>query len=367
MAKKRPIRIGLLTGGGDAPGLNAVIRAVARSAFQLGWEVIGIRQGFEGLILPNRTFKMAPLDVRGILHRGGTILGTSNRANPFKYPQKRRRREAISDVSDLVIKRYEQLKLQALVVIGGDGTLSIANEMSRKGLRIVGVPKTIDNDLSETAVTFGFDTAVTTATEAIDKLHSTAESHQRVLVVEVMGRYAGWIALNSGLAGGADVILIPEIPFSIEHVCAKIQQRYRARRRFAIVVAAEGAYPKGGDRFTKTAGGPTEHEKLGGVGAWVAGEVQRRTGRETRSLVLGHLQRGGNPTTFDRLIATRFGAAAVRMIQAEAFGKMVALDPPVVKAVPLERAVRRQKLVDPSSDTVVSARQLGISFGDAEP
>lgn len=305
-------RIGISTGGGDCPGLNAVIRAAAKSAFNLGWEVIGIQRGFEGLLNLKKARKLTPKDIAGILHIGGTILGTTNRGNPFKMEVKVSGKKVIKDVSGDVVAGFKKLKLDAMIVIGGDGTLNIAKELYEKGLPIVGVPKTIDNDLSGTVMTFGFDTAVSTATEALDKLHSTAESHQRVMVVEVMGRYAGWIALHSGIAGGADVILIPEIPFDIERVCAKVRERYRTKKNFCIIVAAEGAKPKGGALFIKECKDEGRVEPLlGGIAENVAKEVGRLTGKETRSLVLGHLQRGGHPTTFDRLLATRFGSAAV--------------------------------------------------------
>lgn len=362
--KRDTKRLGVLTGGGDAPGLNAVIRAVVKSALNFGWQVFGIRQGFEGLLNINLVHRIRPQDVRGILHLGGTILGTTNRGNPFKYPVKTKNGVQEKDISDKAVKNFKKLGLDALVVIGGDGTLKIAYGLYKKGVPVTGVPKTIDNDLSATVITFGFDTAVSTATEALDKLHSTAESHQRVMVVEVMGRYAGWIALSAGVAGGADVILIPEIPFDIEKVCQKINERYRRHRSFAIVVAAEGAKPKDGKLFVMGEKEAGREAKLGGIAEWLSKELQNRTGHESRYLVLGHLQRGGNPTTFDRLVATRFGAAAVRLIEKRQFGKMVALDPPFVKAVPLKKAVSRMKSVPLNSDTIVTARQLGISFGD---
>lgn len=365
MAKKNSIkRIGVLTGGGDAPGLNAVIRAVVKSAWNLGWKVYGIEDGFEGLLHPGKVHELHSRDIRGIINMGGTILGTTNRGNPLSYATKTKKGTVTKDMSPVVLRNFKKYRLDALVAIGGDGSLSIANDLSKKGLPVVGVPKTIDNDLSATVITFGFDTAVSTATDAIDKLHSTAESHQRVLVVELMGRYAGWIALNAGVAGGADAILIPEIPFDMEKVCEKISDRYRTKKKFAIVVVAEGASPKKGERFLKEEKSSGHVERLGGIAEWVAKEIQTRTGHETRSLVLGHLQRGGTPTTFDRLVATRFGAAAVRFIQKKKFGTMVALDPPHVKAVPLAKAVQRMKKVPMNSDTVISARQLGISFGD---
>lgn len=357
-------RLGILTGGGDCPGLNAVIRAVVKGAFNLGWEVIGIKDGFEGLLHLKYEI-IHPQDIKGILNIGGTILGTSNRGNPFKHKIKYKGQEKIIDASNQAVKNFHKLKLTSLICIGGDGTLSIAWELFKKGVPLVGVPKTIDNDLSETVITFGFDTAVSTATDALDKLHSTAESHQRVMVVEMMGRYAGWIALNAGVAGGADIILIPEIPFDMEKVCKKVQDRYKIKRNFAIVVVAEGARPLGGEYFIREGENKgKEFIKLGGVGEWVAREIEKRTKRETRSLVLGHLQRGGNPTTFDRLLATRYGAAAVRLVQKNDFGKMVASHPPEMTAVPLEKAVSKMKCVPLNSDTIISARQLGISFGD---
>lgn len=362
--KGKKLKLGITTGGGDCPGLNAVIRAAVKGAFNLGWDVIGIKGGFEGLLDTRQIDIIQPHDIKGILHLGGTILGTTNRGNPFKYPVKVKGKIVEKDLSDKVVKNFKKLGLDCLIVIGGDGTLAIANGLSEKGIPIVGVPKTIDNDLSSTVITFGFDTAVSTATDAIDKLHSTAESHKRVIVVEVMGRYAGWIALNSGVAGGADVILIPEIAFNMESVARKINDRWRRKRDFAIVVVAEGAKPEGGKMFTKGDKQAGREVKLGGIAEWVAKRINEETGKETRSLVLGHLQRGGHPTTFDRLIATRFGAAAIRQIEKGEFGKMVALDPPKVLAVPLKKAIERMKSVPLECDTIISARQLGICFGD---
>lgn len=356
-------RIGVVTGGGDAPGLNAVIRAVTISAHNRGWEVYGIKRGFEGLLHRSRVERLDAPDVRGIIHIGGTILGTTNRGNPFKFPVKRNGKTETVDLSDKVIERFHELKLEALVCIGGDGTMHIASGLAGKGLPIIGVPKTIDNDLAATELTFGFNTAVATATEAIDKLHATAESHQRVMVVEVMGRYAGWIALYAGVAGGADVILIPEIPFKMESVARKIQKRWRRRRNFAIVVVAEGAKLEGGQLFSKPQG-PGREPLLCGASEYVAEEIQRLTEHETRSLVLGHLQRGGSPTASDRLLATRFGAAAVRAIERGESNRMVALQASRIVTVPLARAVSRMKSVPTGSDIITSARELGISFGD---
>ena len=356
-------RIGISTGGGDAPALNAVIRAAVRTALSYGWEVYGILNGFEGLLDPKRYIKkLGEEEIKGILVRGGTILGTTNRGNPFAIKKFVNGKEIEVDKSKEILQNFKKLKLDGIIAIGGDGTLSIANRIFEMGIPVIGVPKTIDNDLSCTAITFGFDTAVSTATDALDRLHSTAESHRRVMVVEVMGRNAGWIALHSGVAGGADVILIPELPFEMKYVKKKIQDRYASGREFAIVVAAEGATPKGGLQFTKVkAGGEV---RLGGIGEWVAREIEKTTGRETRSLVLGHLQRGGRPTTFDRLLATRFGAASVRLFKAGFVGQMVASDPPDIVGVPLAEAIKKIKLVPATSDIVLTARELGISFGD---
>jgi len=361
MAKRDVKRIGILTGGGDCPGLNAVIRAAAKSAMNLGWKVYGIRNAFGGMRSAANFKLLSPADVRGIVNRGGTILGTSNRINPFEVAD---RKGEVHDESGRVMDNFRKKKLDAVICIGGDGTLRIAQKFYELGMPVVGVPKTIDNDLSATVITFGYDTAVSVATDAIDKLHPTAESHRRCMVVEVMGRYAGWIALNSGVAGGADVILIPEIPYDLDRVCTKIRARDREGAGFSIVVVAEGAKEKGGSLRTKGAKEAGREVRLGGVGEYVASEIQRRIGKETRALVLGHLQRGGHPTTFDRLLGTRFGAAAVRHVQKNDFGKMVALDPPEIKAVPIKKAVSKMKGVGVKSDVIESARAIGISFGD---
>jgi 6-phosphofructokinase 1 len=357
-------RIAINTGGGDAPGLNAVIRAAVLSAVHRGWEVLGIRRGYASLLDTSTVIQLDANAVRGITHTGGTILGTTNKGDPFEYPVTLPGQPTtLVDRSDEVVENFRRLKIDALIAIGGDGSMRIANRFAAKGIPIVGVPKTIDNDLTGTVATFGFDTAVMVATDAIDRLHSTAEAHERVMVVEVMGRYAGWIALNSGVAGTADVILIPEIPFSIDHVCDKITDREAHGRRFAIVVVAEGASPVGGKMVVK--GEEIGREVLlGGIGEFVAREIAHRTGKETRTVVLGHIQRGGRPTTFDRLLALRFGSAAVRLIEQGTFNHMVALDPPVVLAVPLEVATSRMKTVPLDSDTVLTARDLGVSFGD---
>ena len=359
-------RIAVNTVGGDAPGLNAVIRSIVLSALRRGWEVLGVRKGYEGLLDTSKIMQLDRDAVRGITHLGGTILGTTNRNSPFEYPVKVSGGKTDRvDRSDEVVENFRRLKIDALIAIGGDGSMRIACDLVKKGLPIVGVPKTIDNDLSGTVITFGFDTAVTVATEAIDRLHSTAEAHERVFVVEVMGRYAGWIALNAGVSATADVVLIPEIPYDIEAVCDKIMDREARGRRFAIVVAAEGAHPVDGEMVARDQGAGRE-KLLGGIGERLAAAIQQRTGKETRSVVLGHLQRGGRPTTFDRLLALRFGAAAVRTVAEGRFGVMVALDPPTVLSVPLEVATERMKSVPLDSDTVLTARDLGISLGDHE-
>ena len=357
-------RIAVNTGGGDAPGLNAVIRAVVLSPVRRGWEVIGIRKGYEGLIDTQQIMRLDRDSVRGITHLGGTILGTTNKGNPFKraLPQPDGSLQE-TDISGLVMDNFRKLGLDALVAIGGDGSLAIANHFRQLGMPIVGVPKTIDNDLSNTVITFGFDTAVGVATEAIDRLHSTAEAHDRVMVVELMGRYAGWIALNAGVASSADVILIPEIPFHWDSICRKIAEREQAGKRFSIVVVAEGAAPIDGELQTVGVKEPGREAKLGGIAELVAKEIERRTGKETRYVVLGHIQRGGRPSTFDRLIALRFGAAAVRVLAEGKSGVMVALDPPEVKTVPLEEAVR-MKRVPLDCDTIQTARDLGSCLGD---
>ncbi|MCL4514922.1 MAG: 6-phosphofructokinase [Firmicutes bacterium] len=362
----KPIkRIGVLTGGGDCPGLNAVIRAVVKTAnYEYGMEVIGFEDGFGGLI-NNQARKLAAADVSGILPRGGTILGTSNRDNPFKYAVVRDGQKVWADVSDRAFANAREHGIEALVVIGGDGSLSIAKEFYDKGFPTVGIPKTIDNDLSATDVTFGFDTALTTATEALDKLHTTAESHHRVMVLEVMGRYAGWIALESGIAGGADIILIPEIPFSLERVCEKINSRKAEGKKFNIVVVAEGAKPAGGEMVVrKVIADSPDPLRLGGIGNQVGNELEKLTGMETRVTVLGHLQRGGSPTAFDRILATRYGAAAVKLVAEGEFGQMVCLRTPNIEAVPLARAVKELRRVSPDSDLVMAARAVGTSFGD---
>jgi len=360
------LRIAINTGGGDAPGLNAVIEAVTMSAYHRGWEVFGIKNGYQGLLDTDEIVRLTPEKVRNISSTGGTILGTTNRGNPFAMPVKKVDGEVeIKDVSDRVIDNFRRLKFDCLIAVGGDGSLKIAHDFFQKGLPVVGVPKTIDNDLGGTVITFGFDTAVSIATEAIDRLHSTARSHERVIVVEVMGRRAGWIALNSGISGNAHVILIPEIPFNIDKVCDHITSLELEGIKYAIVVAAEGAIPAGGTEIIKEGAKDGRQDVvLGGVAEFVAKEISKKTGKDTRSLVLGHLQRGGSPTTFDRLLALRFGAAAIRAIEDKKFGHMVALHPPQVTTVSLEEALSTMKRVPLDGDTITTARDLGISFGD---
>jgi 6-phosphofructokinase 1 len=359
------MRIALSTGGGDAPGLNAVIRAAVLSAINRGWEVLGIKRGFAGLLGEDEVITLTKNSVRGIAHLGGTILRTTNRGNPFCYPrlQPDGTYQEI-DRSDELIESARQLGIEAVISIGGDGSLDIAHKLCAKGMRIVGVPKTIDNDVACTVTTFGFDTAVNTALEAIDKLHTTAESHDRVMVMEVMGRDAGFIALHSGVAGSADVILIPEIPYDINKVCEKIMSRAAHGRHFSIVVVAEGAFPTGGQSHTMGESLPGQARRVGGVADLIAREISGITGKETRSLVLGHLQRGGMPTSYDRLLGTRFGAAAVRAVADEKWDHMVALQTPHIVTVPIAEVLRERKRVDVEHDVVLTARAVGISLGD---
>ncbi|HKT81031.1 MAG TPA: ATP-dependent 6-phosphofructokinase [Vicinamibacterales bacterium] len=355
-------RLGVLTGGGDAPGLNAVIRAVVKSACNSGIECVGLEDSFDGLIEPGRSRVLTPRDVTGILRLGGTILGTTNRGNPFAYPIETS--EGTRDYSDRVVEMFHKMKLGALVVIGGDGTLAIAHQFAQRGIPVVGVPKTIDNDIVGTTNCFGFDTAVAFATDAIDRLHTTAEAHRRILIVEVMGRYAGWIALYSGVAGGADAILIPEIPFDLSIVADRLKERDKWGARFSIVVVAEGAYPTGGKAELLEAAHDGYVERLGGIGARLCDAIATLTGKETRSVVLGHLQRGGAPTSFDRILATRFGAKAVELVRQGSFGRMVAFAPPDIISRPLEEIVGKLKVVPRDFDLVVSAKALGVTFGD---
>jgi phosphofructokinase-like protein len=356
--------IAVTTGGGDCPGLNAVIRAVTKSAIlKYGWRVLGIPDGFDGLIWPERVFELTLDKVSGILPRGGTILGTTNRGNPFAYQEAAEGKTIIRDLSPKVICNAANLGIDGMVIIGGDGTQSIALKFFQQGMKVVGVPKTIDNDLSATEVTFGFDTALHTATDAIDKLFTTAESHHRVMVLEVMGREAGWIALEAGLAGGAHVILVPEIPFDIQKICDFIQQREERGHRFTIVVVAEGiTLPESlRPRFE------TERRFLpraGAIGNMIGDALGMCSHKEVRVTILGHIQRGGSPSPFDRILSTRFGVAAVDLIARGEFGKMVCLRDGEIGSVDLAEAVGRQKLVDPEGELVRTAKAVGVCFGD---
>ncbi len=367
MAEAQPKRVLILTGGGDCPGLNAVIRAVVKTAvLKYGWEAWGSEDSFAGLLGFRQLLPLTPKLVQGILPRGGTILGTSNKADPFAYPRRDEGSGAVEaeDLSQRAISRFREKGFDALIAVGGDGTLSIALKFLQLGLPVIGVPKTIDNDLMCTEQSFGFDTALRTATEAIDKIHTTAESHDRVMVVEVMGRNSGWIALHAGVAGGADIVLIPEIPFRIESVCRKIRQRAAAGRRFSIVVVAEGASPDGGQQVFRSGLRDDPFTRLGGISFSVADAVSSRLGLETRVVVLGHLQRGGSPSPFDRLLATRFGHAAVELVSQERFGQMVSLRCGRIDSVPLQQAVVRQRQVETDHDLLQAARATGISLGD---
>ena len=357
-------RIGILTGGGDAPGLNAVIRAAVKTAiYEYGCEVLGIRNGYDGFIDDRGIVPLGIEDVRGILPRGGTILGTANRGNPYARKVIRGGQEVIVDVSNEIVRGIERLHLDALLVLGGDGTLHIAHQLCQAGAPVIGVPKTIDNDIGGTEVTFGFDTAVNTATDAIDKLHSTAEAHHRVMVLELMGRHAGFITLHAGIAGGTDVILIPEIPFRFEHVLAKVRERVERGMNFSIIAVSEGAIPVDGEQVFSRLGDEIYVPRLGGIGQKV-GEFVEGQGFETRVTVLGHLQRGGSPTPFDRWLATRFGAAAVRLAEKGKYDRMVALHAGEIVDVPLEEALAVPKRVDVNGDAVRTARGMSISFGD---
>jgi len=363
-------RIAVCTGGGDAPGLNAVIRAVVISAINRGWECYGIRDGFNGILFRERypeggVFRLTRESVRGIGRLGGTILGSTNKGNPLHFPMLMPDGTMKdSDRTGEILEFFAMKELDALVSIGGDGSLTIANALHKKGLRVVGVPKTIDNDLDKTFTTFGFDTAVGFATECLDRLHSTAESHHRVMVVEVMGRYAGWIALHAGIAGGAHAILIPEIPFDVDKVAAKIRERDGDGKMYSIILAAEGAKPLHGHREVVEAAEIGHAERLGGIGEQIAKELGERTGKDVRVVVLGHLLRGGSPTSFDRLSAMRFGTAAVRALDDGHSGIMVALAFPNVNYVALEEVAGRMKGVPLDCDTLQTARDVGISFGD---
>ena len=357
-------RIAVLTGGGDAPGLNAVIRAVTKTAINVyGCDVFGVVDGYDGFIAPNGVLPLDLAAVRGILPRGGTILGTANRGNPFARKVMRDGQQVVIDVSDEVIKAIQDLHLDAVIVIGGDGTLRVAMELCEKGVPVIGVPKTIDNDVGGTEVTFGFDTALMIATEALDRLHTTAEAHHRVMVLELMGRDAGFIALHSGVAGGADVILIPEIPFKYESIFRKVRERADGGAKFSLLAVSEGAKPVGGQEVFSRSGDAVYVPRLGGIGQEVGKYIESQ-GLEARVTVLGHLQRGGSPTAFDRWLATRYGAAAVRTAAQGGFGRMVALREAKVIDIPITEALAVPKRVNLNGDAITTARGIGISFGD---
>ncbi len=357
-------RIGISTGGGDAPGLNAVIRAVTLASIRRGWEVLGLLRGYGALFDPSQVRVLDRDAVRGTTHLGGTILGTRSGENPLLRRVEQPDGEVVvEDRTEEAVVGFERLGLDAIVAVGGDGSMRLALKLHQNGIPVIGVPKTIDNDLAGTNVTFGFHTAVDVATTAIERLHSTAEAHDRIFVVELMGRYAGWIALFAGVAATAQAILIPEIPYDIDGVCEHLMARERRGRHWAVVVAAEGARPVGGDFTWASAPDGTTRQRLGGVAERVAAQIEERTGKETRTVTLGHLQRGGQPIAYDRLIALRFGAAAVRKIEQGEFGVMVALEPPNVRTVPLELAASRMKSVPLEADVVATARDLGICLG----
>ncbi|MDX1638425.1 MAG: ATP-dependent 6-phosphofructokinase [Balneolaceae bacterium] len=358
------MRIAINTGGGDAPGLNAAIRAATLAALKRGWEVFGIKNGYGSIYTDQPFIRMDEQSVRGITMLGGTILGTANRGNPFEMPyEKEDGTKGLKDVSDRLVEKFEEYNIDALVAIGGDGSMHIAHKLTKKGINIVGVPKTIDNDLWGCDVTLGFDTARSIATEAIDRITTTAESHERLMVVEVMGRYSGWIALYSGLASTADVILIPEIPFTYESIVEKIRDRRAKGKNYTMIVVAEGAKPKGGDIVTKGKA-LGQQEQLGGIADQVANELTEHTGQESRSVVLGHLQRGGSPTTYDRLISMRFGASAIRCVENGDFNELVVLKDNKLTTIPLEEVAGKMKYVQLDSDIVQTARDVGICMGD---
>lgn len=362
---KKITRIGILTGGGDCPGINAVIRAVAKSAiFNHGVEIIGIEDGYLGLI-NNRHRNLTADDVSGILTRGGTILGTSKQANPYQFAVREKGKLVFRDMSQTALKNIGDLNLNCLICIGGDGTLGIAHKLSRDGIPIIGIPKTIDNDLKGTDITFGFDTAVSINTEGIDRIHSTAESHHRIMIVEVMGHQAGWIALYAGIAGGGDVILLPELPYDINIIARKVKERHKKGKRFSIIVVAEGARSKGGriviSRLVKESSDPI---RLGGIGFVLGKQLEKATGLETRTVVMGHLQRGGSPTSLDRVLATRLGTKAVEMMMRNHFGMMVGLKQDTLVEVPLSKVAKGPRKVPLKHPLIKSARSIGTCFGD---
>lgn len=356
--------IAVLTGGGDAPGLNAVIRAVVRTGLGHGLKVWGIKNGFGGMV-EDQLLEMTNDYVAGILPRGGTILGTTNRDNPFNYLIEQDGKSIYADMSGQALENLRKRDIDALIVIGGDGSIKIGSEFYRLGLPVVAVPKTIDNDIPGTERTFGFDTAVGVATDALDRLHTTAESHHRVMVLEVMGRYAGWIALHAGIAGGADCILIPEIPYNIDSIVAKIKERQQYGRLFSLVVIAEGAYPQGGEiSVGRIVEGSHEKVRLGGAGEKLARQIETLIGAESRCTVLGHVQRGGTPTAFDRVLSTRYGVAAVKCLLDGAFGNMVALRKNEIIRVPIAEIAGVAHNVTADDELLKAGQAIGISFGD---
>jgi phosphofructokinase-like protein len=366
LKKKKLRRIGILTGGGDCPGLNAVIRAVVKTAIHdYGIEVLGIEDGYEGL-LEKRARVLSSDDVSGILTHGGTILGTSNTANPFRVPVQKRGKITFEDQSDLALRHYKEWDLDALVAVGGDGTLSSAFKLQQRGLSVVGIPKTIDNDLPGTDYTFGFHSAVAIATDSLDRLHTTAASHHRVMILEVMGRNAGWIALYAGSAAGADIILIPEIPFNMKTICDEVKCRAGKGKRFSLVAVAEGAHPAGGQQIIKDLDKKNPYPvKLGGVGQWLAKRIEEMAKIETRAAVLGHIQRGGSPTAFDRNLGTVFGTYAVYLLDKKMFGNMVNLRGNQVGHIPLKEAVHQIKKVPLNHQLIKASKAVGTSFGTA--
>lgn len=357
------MRIGILNSGGDCPGLNAVIHGVVGAAHKLGWEVVGFRDGFEGLLPPGDYTILDPSKTAGIMKLGGTILGTTNKGHFVAKVGKGDVMMVPDDVMEKAKNTLRLLEIRALIVVGGDGSLTTGLQLNKEGIPVIGVPKTIDNDLRATAMTFGFDSAVATVVDALDRLHTTAKSHKRVIVLEVMGRHAGWIALYGGIGGGADVILLPEIPFSYDKVAESIKAREGAGQHSVLVVVAEGAMPTNGELVTKSKGTGGEY-RLGGVGEIVAARIEELTGKETRACTLGHLQRGGAPTALDRILGTRFGVKAVDLIREGAFGRMVSYQQYHVGSVPIEEAVDQLRLVEPDSEIVLAARAIGVCLGD---
>jgi len=356
-------RIGILTGGGDCPGLNAVIRAVVKAATLRGWETIGFLDGFDGMLDPPQFMVLNTQDLDGLLFRGGTILGTRNKGRFSAKTGHGEVRRVAEEILAQAKRNFDQLGLRCLIVVGGDGSLTIAQQLFERGVPVIGIPKTIDNDIDATLMTFGFESAVTCAVEALDRLHTTAQSHDRVMVLEVMGRYAGWIALYAGIAGGADVILIPEMPFNYENICAKVEERERKGKEFTIVIVAEGAFEQGKTYVTEDEQDLEREAHLGGIGDQVSIEIEKRTGKETRCVVLGHLQRGGMPTPFDRQLCTRFGVSAVEMVMQGKYGCMVALKPEGIRPVTILEAIGKLRTVPPEGEMVQTAKALGTSFG----